>query len=150
MTPKWPPPTVRLPARTTVGSDFVSRLAILYGASTGSTSSTPGPLSKAPPLVAARSSPIAAMTVRSVPRSTVRFQAHGFDLLDHVLDVLFRGVTPHDNDHGLGSVKVGDWFAVRLVAEATSPSGVSWARPNKKPPRTKDWVSGVAGLFVVG
>ena len=48
MTPRWPPPTVRLPARTTVGSDFISRLASLYGARTGSTSSTPGPLSRMP------------------------------------------------------------------------------------------------------
>ena len=30
---------------TTVGSDFISRLATLYGARIGSTSSTPGPLS---------------------------------------------------------------------------------------------------------
>ena len=29
-----------------------------------------------------------------------RLEAERFDLLDHVLDVLFFGITPHDDDHG--------------------------------------------------
>ena len=113
MTPRWPPPTVRLPAFTTVGSDFVSRLASLYGARIGSTSSTPGPLSSDADaghlaFVADRGDdgPLGAAEHR-------RLQARRFDMLDHVLDVLFGGITPHDDDHRLSSGM--GW--VRLVVQ---------------------------------
>ena len=95
-----PPPTVRLPARTTVGSDFVSRLASLYGARTGSTSSTPGPLSSTPTLA------VVALVADRGDHGPLgaaehgRLEAERFNLLDHVFDILFFGITPHDDDHG--------------------------------------------------
>ena len=40
-------------------------------------------------------------------------QAERFDLLDHVLDVLFFGVTPHDDDHGR-LLRSGSGFRVQI------------------------------------
>ena len=66
MTPIVPAPTLRLPTTTCVGSFFTSRLATLYGARIGTTLRRPAPLAS-DSLVPSRLSPIAAMTVRSVP-----------------------------------------------------------------------------------
>ena len=89
MMPIVPAPTFRLPATTCVGSFFTSRLATLYGARIGTTSSTPGPLSSDSFVSVALLAdggdhgPLGAL-------NDVGLEAQRLDPLDHVLNLLGR------------------------------------------------------------
>ena len=60
---------------------------------------------------ASRSSPMAAMTVRSVPRSTVGFRPSDSTCLIMCSNILFFGITTHDDDHGMAPRIAGSGFS---------------------------------------
>ena len=127
MTPSVPPPTVRLPARTTVGSDFgfdarefVRREHGQHFVDAGAAFEN---ADRGVAFVANRGDdgPLGASEHGGL-------EAERFDLLDHVIDILWFGIATHDDDHV--------WFGV-------PGSGLRQDNGQQKKPREPGvWVSG--------
>ena len=95
---RWPPPIFTPATSTTLGSGCASRLASLYGGSTGITSATPGMAWSGAgcscDFVADHADDRAVRAAAQVGPHAVRF-----DALDDVADLLVRGAGFENDDH---------------------------------------------------
>ena len=88
-----------------------------------------------------RSSPIAATTVRSVPRSTFALRPSASTCWIEVLEVLLGRRGFHDNDHR-GSPELGGW----VIGETAHGPSWGWGKPSRRGARNETSPEGRWGL----
>ena len=136
MTPIVPSPTVRLPATDRGGLLLHFAAGDFVGREDRHDLGHAGPLS---------SDSLCVLTIVADRRDDgalgadddVGLQAQRLDALDHVLDVRWRGLFFHDNDHGGLSPVTGGWTN-KVVNSANSETRLVPVGQTKKAPRPDD------------